>query len=369
MSNNSITNYKNNFKSISNKASKNPFLTFNTKKHVNNIKSFGKKTHKNISSSLNYTAKKLYFLANGQVASNITYYSIMLLLTLSIGVLVFFYYKLKTQLKTAVYFLIIGLVSLITSMYGVKIILGDSLIGQLLSLILIGVFSITIILFTENMLNYFKSFKIDSPYIIRETKNGKSSLNVPQDTSNSDTIIIYRSDNEDGGIEFSYSFWMIIQDYNYNKEKSEKHIFHKGDPKAETTFCPKVSLKSDTNTMVIRFNLIDNTDSPDINIGNIPISKWFHVSIVVKQKNVEIYFNGRLKNTVILNNIPRQNFSDLWVNLFGGFDGFISKLQYHRRALTFDEVESIVTSGPSTHECSVSGAKPPYLDNSWWLER
>mgnify|MGYP006453137635 CR=1 FL=1 len=92
---NSINNYKNNFRSISNKASKNPFLTFNTKKHVNNIKSLGRKAHKNISSTLNYTSKKLYFLANGDIANNITYYSISILLALCVGVLVFFYYKLN----------------------------------------------------------------------------------------------------------------------------------------------------------------------------------------------------------------------------------------------------------------------------------
>ena len=78
----------------------------------------------------------------------------------------YFYYKLKTQLKTAFYFLSIGLISLISSMYGVQIILGDSLVGQLLSLVLVGIFSISLILFSENMISYFKSFKIDSPFII-----------------------------------------------------------------------------------------------------------------------------------------------------------------------------------------------------------
>ena len=57
--------------------------------------------------------------------------------------------------------------------------------------------------------------------------------------------------------------------------------------------------------------------------------------------------------------IPKQNFGDLWVNLFGGFEGYLCSTQYFRKALDYQEVENIVRKGPSDASCSDSGDKPP----------
>lgn len=366
--NNLINSYKSNYNSLTNKASKSSLISFDASKHIKTVTNFGKKTQKTITSTVKGTTKKLHNIVNSKIGNSILNFSIIGLFVLVISILVFFYNKLQSTLKTSLYYLIISLIALFGSMYGTKLLFSDSLFGQLVSLLLVGVFAGFLVLFSENMLSYFKSIKINSPWIIKGNKNGKNSMNIPQEPENPDTVILYRSDNQDGGIEFSYSFWIIIQDYSYN-DKEEKHIFHKGDSEAKNTFCPKIVLKRDTNAMVFKFNLINNTDSPDIVIDNIPINKWFHISLILKQTLVEIYVNGGLKKSVELETIPRQNFHDLWVNLFGGFDGFLSKFQYHRRAIRFDEVESMVSDGPSTDSCSVSGAKPPYLDNEWWLDR
>ena len=115
-------------------------------------------------------------------------------------------------------------------------------------------------------------------------------------------------------------------------------------------------------------NTIEKKDNI-IDIDNIPINKWLHVSIVVKQKVITIYINGNIKKSKVLSSIPRQNFGNIWVNLYGGFDGFISKLKYSRKALSYSDVENIVAEGPSNDSCSLSGSKPPYLDDDWWLKR
>jgi hypothetical protein len=220
-----------------------------------------------------------------------------------------------------------------------------------------------------NLMDYYKFKKINEPWIIEGTKNAKDSYVLTQDPNNSESVILYRSDDEKSGIEFSYSLWMIIQDYNYNRDGDHKHIFHKGDKTGKITFSPKMVLLNDSNTLRVTMNLIDGTDTPPIDVKNIPINKWIHVSLVVKQKNVEIFINGYLKTVAVLKARPRQNFNALWINLDGGFEGFISKFKYYRRALLFDEIETSVKSGPSKSSCMVSGVKPPYLDSGWWLER
>ena len=92
------------------------------------------------------------------------------------------------------------------------------------------------------------------------------------------------------------------------------------------------------------------------------------MSIVVKQKIVTIYVNGNIKKSKRLQSIPRQNFGNVWINLFGGFDGYLSKLNYTRRAISYSEVENMISDGPSTDFSEPEAAKPPYLDDDWWLK-
>ena len=65
---------------------------------------------------------------------------------------------------------------------------------------------------------------------------------------------------------------------------------------------------------------------------------------------------------------PKQNFGDLWVNLFGGFSGYISRLQYYSYAPDYKEVEAYLTQGPSEMTAQDTGEMPPYLDDKWWFK-
>ena len=38
----------------------------------------------------------------------------------------------------------------------------------------------------------------------------------------------FRSKNQYDGIEFSYSFWMYINEADYNDDVDYRHVFHKG---------------------------------------------------------------------------------------------------------------------------------------------
>ena len=56
------------------------------------------------------------------------------------------------------------------------------------------------------------------------------------------------------------------------------------------------------------------------------------------------------------------------MNLNGGFDGFLSKVQYFRRELDPLEIMNIVQKGPSKDACVSTGETPPYLADDWWLQ-
>ena len=65
-----------------------------------------------------------------------------------------------------------------------------------------------------------------SPYLISGTKTGKHTVVIYQDPESINYIPINRSENEDG-MEFTYSFWMLIMDVSY-RPGQWKHLFHKG---------------------------------------------------------------------------------------------------------------------------------------------
>ena len=132
---------------------------------------------------------------------------------------------------------------------------------------------------------------------------------------------------------------------------------------------PGIFLDAKTNTLIVKMNTIAGKKPfEQMKIKNIPINKWVHVALTVQQQDVMIFINGRLKEKHILKSIPRQNYGDVYMNLNGGFDGFLSKVQYFRRELDPLEIMNIVQKGPSKDACVSTGETPPYLADDWWLQ-
>jgi hypothetical protein len=103
-----------------------------------------------------------------------------------------------------------------------------------------------------------------------------------------------------------------------------------------------------------------------VDIDNIPIGKWFHTGIVLKEKVIDIYINGFLKKRFVLDGVPKQNFGNLWISSFGGFAGYISRMRYYDYAVKFSEIENSIRRGPSTKMPTSSMQTPPYLTPYWW---
>lgn len=295
-------------------------------------------------------------------------YSYMLgigIILLSI-VIYFFMDKVNKHLELVLKNLLVSLVLFAISSYGVPSIMGDNnLLGQIVIIVFLTAATFMFIMFVRALLTYYRKHNEGAPFLINGTQSGKNSMVIPQDPNNPESIIVYRSDDEDGGLEFSYDFWIIIDNFSY-RTTDMKHVFHKGDGKAEVNMCPGVWLLPNKNTMRIYINTFKDKDNY-LDIENFPLDKWVHVSLVVKQKLIQVYVNGFLKHSKQLDSVPRQNFGNVWVNLFGGFDGFISNLRYHNRCIDYSEIMSTVKKGPSSAACGLKGDTPPYLSTSWWL--
>ena len=204
-----------------------------------------------------------------------------------------------------------------------------------------------------------------APYLIEGSKSGKSSLVVSTNPKEEGSIPLYRSDGQDGA-EFTYSFWMVIESMEYNFGKW-KHIFHRGNKTSFPNRAPGLWIHPESNTIRVYLNTY-NDPLEYVDIENIPIRKWFHCCVILNHKYLDIYFNGKLRNRRELKSAPRQNYGSFWSGLFGGFEGYLSKVRYYNKALEYDEIENIVKAGPSKDACGDTGDYPPYLDDDWWFD-
>ena len=86
----------------------------------------------------------------------------------------------------------------------------------------------------------------------------------------------------------------------------------------------------------------------ECDLVELPIQRWSHIAVVLWNRTTDIYLNGKLVRSCILENVPKITNSPLHVCQDGGFDGKFGQLRYFNRALNADEVYNLYTKGPIT---------------------
>lgn len=227
-------------------------------------------------------------------------------------------------------------------------------------LILVALFYVAKYLFTR-----YQDSVYAAPMLLDGMKNGKHALVISQDPANPSYIPMPNSDNR-AGLELTYDFWMLIDSYEYKKGEW-KHVFHKGNSSSYPNRAPGIWLHPDTNAMRVYMNTQDNI-LEYVDVDNLPLRKWIHVSLVLHDMDLDIFINGYLKKRQKLTSVPKLNNGDFWVNMFGGFDGYLARIRYYARAIGVDEIAANVLAGPGNSSCIDTGQVPPYLDDDWWLQ-
>jgi|UniRef100_A0A6C0H2R2 hypothetical protein len=224
------------------------------------------------------------------------------------------------------------------------------------------------------LIGYFTS-PSKNPYLIKGMAEGNSGQVISQDPKDTSSVPIFRSNNETTGAEFTWSCWLFINDLG-NDGKKYQHIFNKGDGNfssvdnlTNVNNAPGVYLSPMANSLHIIVDTVDvNDKNTVIDISNIPIKKWFHMALRLKNNIVDVYINGTISNRLILQNVIKQNYNNVYVSQNGGFNGKLSNLRYYSYALNVFEINSVVYSGPNlTISDSVLKQKNySYLSNIWY---
>jgi len=217
-----------------------------------------------------------------------------------------------------------------------------------------------------------------NPILIDGIINGKKSIVISQDPKMEGSKPILRSDNEDGGIEFTYSCWLMIEDDNFHSDGGKlKHIFHKGSEGINSTDdkmrgmaypnnSPGVYLHGTENKLVIVMNTFE-TVLEEVIVPDIPVHKWINLIIRLENRNLDIYINGTIVARHALSSVPKQNYGNVYVNQGGGFSGLLSALRYYNRSITTTEIQDIVAVGPNMSSNQTLSIFPPYLSTRWFL--
>jgi hypothetical protein len=250
---------------------------------------------------------------------------------------------------------------------------SNTLVGKL-SFLLLVIFAFLLLLrvgiFFVNLL--FKGS--DSPLLIDGMVDAKQQLVFVQDPSSNGAKTIYRSNNADQGIEFSWSVWIYIDNLQY-LEGQYKHIFYKGNSDISgnglnfPNNAPGLYIAPRTNALVVMMNTYQVINE-EVIIPDIPLNKWVNVIIRCQNTTLDVYINGVITRSVELVGVPKQNYGDVYVANNGGFDGNISNLKYYNYALGTAEIQRISKTGPNTNMIGTDGINSTnnnYLSLRWFF--
>jgi hypothetical protein len=216
-----------------------------------------------------------------------------------------------------------------------------------------------------------------------------ATITIQQDASKySDAKPIGFSINERTGIEFGYSVFIYADPATFSGSSTFKHVFHKGYAMPWPLMGPGVFFHSDTNTLRVVMNTYKNPFTY-ADVKNIPVQKWFHLVLNSYKGGLDIFINGNLANRISFKDtLPYQNFQNLVLfstinsnslrgsgipslngedfQIEGSFKGYISNLTYARYALSMNEIQAIMSAGPSSTVKVKQMDAPPYMADDWW---
>jgi hypothetical protein len=252
---------------------------------------------------------------------------------------------------------------------------SNSIVAKFAFLLLVLFAFIILLRLGTSLISWFFS-PSNNPRLIKGMIDAKQMVTIPQNPNVKGSIPVIRSKDKQDGIEFTWSTWLYINDLTY-KEGQYRHVFHKGNDnikfdgsKVGMNFPnngPGLYLGPKENTIVIVMNTFDNIGE-EIVVDNVPVKKWVNVILQCDGHNLDIYINGTLARRHVLDGVPKQNYGDVYVAMNGGFDGYISELQYFNSDIGLAKIHSIVKEGPNLkmNNSNLTDSVPSYLSTRWY---
>lgn len=252
---------------------------------------------------------------------------------------------------------------------------SNTIIAKFAFLILVLIIFMILLNLGVKIIGYFMKPKGD-PKLINGTMNAANEVTIYQDPKHSSSIPILRSNNQNKGIEFTWSLWIYINDI--SKTPQFSHIFNKGnanygdDGIATVNNGPGLYIENETSDLVVIMNTVSvSNQSETLRVKDIPLRKWFNCIIRIENVALDVYINGGIVARTVLQDVPKQNYQNVNICKNGGFNGNIADLQYYDKALSIFQINNIVSWGRNTRSANENSSNdatgfPYYLSNLWY---
>jgi hypothetical protein len=169
-------------------------------------------------------------------------------------------------------------------------------------------------------------------YVIQYFTTSTSTLTTTVIPGTTETIVT-PSSLSGNSLNFYYSIWFYINTW---ETDSEKVLFQRGEA---GSYCPKVYLGKVENNLFVDMAITSPIDASLSDAStiqtlppviNIPLQKWVNLIISVTGRTFDIYLDGKLVRTALLNGVPMiDSTASIYVCPSGyGFDGYTSLFQY-----------------------------------------
>lgn len=215
--------------------------------------------------------------------------------------------------------------------------------AEILKWFLIIVVAILLIVLVVKLIEWASGKKkgqtVNTPVLISGTVSANSDALAKKE---------YKVPHNTTGMGYSYSLWVYVADWNYNFG-NQKNVLIRG---SGSVVSPEISFDSDVNNLLIKQTLL-NGKPATCDIANFPLQKWVNLIVVLSNRTLDTYVNGKLERSCVLTNVPRiangapVRFAQaLGGSTLNGFFGKLSNCQYFNYAIQQDQILKLYNAGP-----------------------
>lgn len=155
------------------------------------------------------------------------------------------------------------------------------------------------------------------------------------------------------GMQLTISTWFYMKEFQY-KLGEWKNLLWIGNPPSSGSATssnysvPEISFYPFTNALKFKTTTsAPNGGQESCDIQNVPFNKWIHAVYVLNNRTVDIYINGKLERSCVLQGLPLiDNNMNLKMALNGGFYGKIGRTQYFTSAISQNHIMNLYNRGP-----------------------
>ena len=140
------------------------------------------------------------------------------------------------------------------------------------------------------------------------------------------------------GYEYSFDFWLYIDNITYKYNEEKVILNWKGNM--------KITIKKKEPTLKVEIYTI-NGNSEELLYYNLPVQRWLFITVIVKNKYLDLLINGKLYQTKLMENVPQYEISSAHICPNGGFSGYLNKLEYYPKAIGVKYIKQKFAFGPT----------------------